>query len=362
MEQQVYYRESGPYGCHLIRPVTSENRIVQYQIQLMTRSRPDWAVPCFLRYQSGQQHICHDLNGLKPLDCFYEASELNSENGIMLLRKILRILLAAEDLLMPLNQISYHPSNIYCTRESEAHVSIRLVFWPINFQSAEKDELATLIDSIASTFKMAKLASALKTEYQEGGVQHLASFIESKYHDEKLTDVTGPEKSCSAKKSLQVSHGFLDKVKQYKDVFIDRVNRILQDISRWLQFQAHEDQPPDNHTVLLPADPANFRMALIAAGKPGTPVENEGLRAYILVDEFLIGRDIKSCDLCLNEPGIGRQHARIIRRAGSFYLCDLGSRNGTRQDGRRLLKNVESLLPDQCTLQFADQTYYFQAD
>ncbi|MBP8989708.1 MAG: FHA domain-containing protein, partial [Clostridia bacterium] len=95
---------------------------------------------------------------------------------------------------------------------------------------------------------------------------------------------------------------------------------------------------------------------------PGTPAEHEGRRAFILVEEFVIGRDPKKVDLCLPDPSIGRMHARIVRRAGSFFICDLGSGNGTHLDGRRLPKHEEYLLPDQCLLQFADQLFYFQAE
>jgi hypothetical protein len=120
--------------------------------------------------------------------------------------------------------------------------------------------------------------------------------------------------------------------------------------------------PDEDQTVLLTGAPDDFRMAMLCEGRPGTPEENEGLRAFILVEEFLIGRDPKGADLCLPDPGVGRVHARIIRRAGAFFICDLGSRNGTSVDGRRLLKQEERLLPDRCVLQFADRSFYFLAD
>jgi hypothetical protein len=119
---------------------------------------------------------------------------------------------------------------------------------------------------------------------------------------------------------------------------------------------------PGAQTVFHFTDPADFRMALLFEGKPGTLEENEGIRAYILVDEFVIGRDQKNSDLYLENPEVGRQHARILRRSGSFFLCDLGSRNGTSIDGRRLLKNTENLLPDRCLVKFADRPFHFQAD
>jgi hypothetical protein len=118
----------------------------------------------------------------------------------------------------------------------------------------------------------------------------------------------------------------------------------------------------EDRTVLLAPSESGFRMAMLCEGQPGTAAEHEGIRAFILVDEFIIGRDPKKADLCLPDQAVGRTHARIVRRAGSFFICDLGSGNGTQVDGRRLQKHEESLLPDRCLLQFADRAFYFQAD
>lgn len=135
-------------------------------------------------------------------------------------------------------------------------------------------------------------------------------------------------------------------------------------LAKWSQPESRAQTPGDQEgqTMLLTANPAEFRMAMLAEGKPGTPDENEGLRAFILVDEFIVGRDPKSADLVLPDPGVGRIHARIIRRAGSFLLSDLGSKNGTCLDGKKLLRHEETLLPDYCIIQFADRAFHFQAD
>ena len=132
-------------------------------------------------------------------------------------------------------------------------------------------------------------------------------------------------------------------------------------LAQWSQTESQAKMPGDQEgqTMLLSANPADFRMAMLAEGKPGTPDENEGLRAFILVDEFIIGRDSKSADLVLPDPGVGRLHARIIRRAGSFLLSDLGSKNGTCLDGKKLLRHEETLLPDYCIIQFADRAFLF---
>lgn len=119
---------------------------------------------------------------------------------------------------------------------------------------------------------------------------------------------------------------------------------------------------PDGLTELMIPDRTVYRLGLLSAGKPGTPEEMEGVRAYILVDEFMVGRDELSCDLILPGTSIGRRHARISRREGTFFVMDLGSKNGTSLDGRRLNKMEDYALPDRCQLCFADQAFYFCAD
>lgn len=106
----------------------------------------------------------------------------------------------------------------------------------------------------------------------------------------------------------------------------------------------------------------SFRMAMLSEHLPGTPEELEGIRAFLLLDEFLIGREETEVDLWLSDATVGRKHARITRREGSFFLTDLGSKNGTCLNGRRLNRQEETLLPDRCRIQFADQAFYFQAD
>ena len=49
-------------------------------------------------------------------------------------------------------------------------------------------------------------------------------------------------------------------------------------------------------------------------------------------DEYLIGRQ-PPADLALPYPQVSRRHARIMRRGWSYWLEDLGSRNGVFVDG-----------------------------
>ncbi len=123
---------------------------------------------------------------------------------------------------------------------------------------------------------------------------------------------------------------------------------------------SHNFYETEKTADLLIDDPF-FRMACLSEGLPGSKEEKLGHRAFILVDDFLIGRDSETVDFWIDAHSVSRQHARIIRRQGSFFLEDLGSRNSTLLDGKKVNKHKEYLLPDKCRLTFADKAYYFEA-
>ena len=53
-----------------------------------------------------------------------------------------------------------------------------------------------------------------------------------------------------------------------------------------------------------------------------------------------LGRS-RDCDCVLAEPSVSRRHAELRREGGRWVLRDLGSRNGTRVNGVRLLDEAE---------------------
>ncbi len=62
----------------------------------------------------------------------------------------------------------------------------------------------------------------------------------------------------------------------------------------------------------------------------------EGQKYPIVKDEFYIGRSNKSCDLIVKDPNVSRQHARIVRHQGQFWMVDMGSTNGIEFQGGRV--------------------------
>jgi hypothetical protein len=57
--------------------------------------------------------------------------------------------------------------------------------------------------------------------------------------------------------------------------------------------------------------------------------------------ELILGREHGSADLVIDDPGVSRQHARVLPDNGSVIVEDLGSSNGTYVNGERIAGPVE---------------------
>jgi hypothetical protein len=71
-----------------------------------------------------------------------------------------------------------------------------------------------------------------------------------------------------------------------------------------------------------------------------------------------IGR-APSCDCLLAEDSVSRRHAELWREHGRWFLRDMGSRNGTRVNGMRVLEAVEVRPGDRLSL--GEATYRLSA-
>jgi FHA domain-containing protein len=113
-------------------------------------------------------------------------------------------------------------------------------------------------------------------------------------------------------------------------------------------------QPVGPHTAMLPGQrrrpkvQAPASLVLVQGGQP--------VRTYPLgAAELTIGRSERS-DIPLADPGVSRNHARVVREGDDFIVEDLRSTNGTEVNGqpvrRRRLANGDMLKLASSTLQF----------
>lgn len=76
-------------------------------------------------------------------------------------------------------------------------------------------------------------------------------------------------------------------------------------------------------------------------------------------DRIIIGRNPDVCDIIIDNKTVGRIHAEILKKDGSFYIIDKNSRNGTYLNNRKLDGGVEYRLNNGDTIVFANAEYGF---
>jgi pSer/pThr/pTyr-binding forkhead associated (FHA) protein len=66
------------------------------------------------------------------------------------------------------------------------------------------------------------------------------------------------------------------------------------------------------------------------------PAEGVAFERTVDLEELVIGRSTH-CGVSLADRFLSRQHARLFREGDDWLIEDLGSRNGTFVNGRRIL-------------------------
>ncbi len=394
------YQKLDERGCVTLS--CEANRVIGYQLDLLVRQPSHWLAPCHAFRKAGQVYIRYDVTGLTPVDAL-SPEERQPAQGKKLLIDLCLALQAAVDVLLPLSQASLDPALVFVDRAGQP----RLLFWPVdaaedNWPPAEERDLPLLLDLVGAFGQGFGWPDDLIARIRESCsgdpgqladvLQHLSLEAPAPALDEKppVKSLASPKRSA-AKILLLTAHllaaagalsAFMWPFPRVR-LLLGTAGLLLVGVDLWVLYKRkvktgsgdkplarlsalfiEQAAPPpeDEPTSLIPGVDSGFRMAMLSQGKPGTAQEHEGLRVFLLTEEFLVGRDPRRCDLCLTQRGVGRLHARISRRAGSFFLEDLGSANGTRLDGRKIPKHTEVILPDQALIDFADQPFYFQAD
>ena len=74
---------------------------------------------------------------------------------------------------------------------------------------------------------------------------------------------------------------------------------------------------------------------------------------------FELGKEKRGRGYVFTDSVISRQHARLVRENGGYYISDLGSLNGTTVNGERLTPNVRRELAAGDVIGFAEIYYIF---
>ena len=417
--------EQSPRPHQIVYILESGESWIDFQLDFLIQSRPDWALETAVRIKDGSSQLVLDVSELTSAESIDAKSPYSPQLGEIRLKAILEAYEKASDALFGASQILLAPSQVFFDPSSG---QVRLMVLPVT-RRGESDSLEDLVRSIAKAYHFKKptldrhlaMVQDLKPAKTK---QYLNSDPVSTAAKPAGTDLSnsGHPASGKAGQKFRLARIFLIAAHLVLLIFWILVWAIPGDARSWfssfelpallkpwryhllglyasillltdmamagiwgqgIRLAAHcwnavrsrwtprkarsspgqvDEARASDQTELIQVQQSAYRLGLLSIGMPGILEETESLRAYILVDEFLVGRDDALCDLPLPASSVGRRHARITRREGSFFITDLGSKNGTSLDGRRLNKLEDYLLPDRCRIEFADQAFYFTAD
>ena len=72
---------------------------------------------------------------------------------------------------------------------------------------------------------------------------------------------------------------------------------------------------------------------------------------------FIVGKDVSSCDLVIENKTISRRHAEILTKGSRYYVRDLGSTNKTFVGNTELKAHVEVEIFDGTRIKFSNEMY-----
>jgi len=343
----------------------------------LLRHRPDVvsSVSWFLVDRTSLKFSVPQRRARLPLSEAVESISSDPETGFKILSKTMEAVEIACDHLLPIIPTLLHPDlisikNIGGERE-DFHVQI--VTLPLgngNIERGQAQQNLGLIQWMGNVFHWdTLLITRLAELFDRGALFDL--LLEAKtlcgepytpirnttesLHRQRSERPSSPLSALQEKKASDRSGG-LTIGNSWKKRITARLKQLGQAL---FGLQTHEMVHEVTEELDLSSD--HLKIAQLSEGLPGTPDEELGHHAYILTDEFVIGRDMSRSDFWIDSFSISRRHAVIRRRARGYFVEDLGSKNGTILDGVKLIKHREHLLPDKCKISFADHVYYFRS-
>lgn len=119
-----------------------------------------------------------------------------------------------------------------------------------------------------------------------------------------------------------------------------------------------------NGTTVL--QPMSVQEGTVVLGVSGSVTNayltrrNTSEKITINCDEFILGKDQVSANYCiLNNPSISRRHAKIVKRAGAYYIVDLHSTNFTYLNGKIVMADEEVEIKNGDVIRLSNEEFSF---
>jgi hypothetical protein len=147
-------------------------------------------------------------------------------------------------------------------------------------------------------------------------------------------------------KSAPATHCSFDFTHRSFDFKVDQYDPRLSRNRRLTAFRSRGDNMCRSIPVSSMIDVDSMRANLI-------PLKG-GRTVSIVRDITVVGRQEGLCDVCIDKSSISKLHCIIVRTDGLLFIRDLGSTNGTKVNGQRVVRGA--LLPGD-ELAFASEKF-----
>ncbi len=150
--------------------------------------------------------------------------------------------------------------------------------------------------------------------------------------------------------------GFISKIKiklkEKLPKFMTGKERFLPEKKNFCDIEFDEVAKEECKTVLLSGNDSGCsgRLLYEGGGRGGRDID-------IVKTPFSLGSKTAGNDAVISSEAVSRYHARITKKNGSYYICDLNSKNGTSINGQLLAYHEEKKLRRMDTISFADVVY-----
>lgn len=285
-------------------------RINQEELKVLVNGKIRGLVPVEIVTKRRSAVLKIELVQVIPLDSYFQTA-MTFETALSLIMSTLRIACECEHYGLRADNLCWDCAHIFVDTAGE----VRMIYWPVT----------TLDQSGSSPLRFYRMFCDVLSQNCESATiynQYTRYFYQREHFE------------------LHLFH------------------QLMQNICEmWYDDRQKEKVPPRKKDDVLRPDASYVICSgwLERQGKPGTiPLKKDKVR---------IGRDPGSCNVALvGHAGVSREHAVIEIVGSQYFIRDLGSKNGTILQGRRMEPNVQILLHDGDQIRIHDVIFLFRQE
>ena len=350
----------------------------QYLLRMLTENYIKNLLSCRQGYRNEEPVLKYDVSNMHSLVTEYEHSILSATELENMLLELLSIGARAREYLLDEKNIVYNPEYMFVDVEDD---SLNLLYVPYETDEMialhhmnkgryyfladflldkvdPNDEKAVKIayefyrmskEELFSLDKFCTYIKRLRTESREKKATEVDS-LRIKSLEEKEGELYALQKDNDIQSGRESKKAFSirslwKKRKERKEDDIKMPDGIVtvddywgasddEDVIRCSGSPAEDEEEDDNLTMFFDVSEQEVhRIVWYENGKEQTKV----LTSWPVV----LGKQKGTDNLCINDPSVSRRHARLNCRNNSIFIEDLGSKNGTFMNGRKVKSGEE---------------------